>query len=204
MRIHHVFFLIPVITLCASQAQENPCHCKDKQAPHRWRFEEKHETNFSRYPEVKDTITCRDIIAWQERFRKIKKIISPHSSQQPRVKGTPEDSLYTLRGYMYFVRHESQENGDCDFHIEIGTQNKSDMRAVIEVTNDSCSVQKKILDYVVSKGYSLNKEFSAGVPCVVSGLGFYDGHQKKSKHGRPGITTMSLWELHPVISIQFK
>src|SRR5437867_3747343 len=123
----YIFFLIPLLTFSAPRPQGDPCLCKDRQAAKRWRSEQKREIVFSQYPQARDTITCRDIIAWQKRFKKIKKIVSPQSSTKPRVKGTPEDSLYTLRGYMYFVRHESQKNGDCDFHIEIGTEDKSDM-----------------------------------------------------------------------------
>jgi hypothetical protein len=165
---------------------------------------EKHSTDFLKHPESGDTITCRDLIAWERRCAVKIKGISRHTRDAPRVKGTPEDSLYTLTGRMYYVRHESGKNGDCDLHIEIGTDDPAAMRAIVEVTRDNCALQKSIIDHISAEGYRLSREFKSGLPCVVKGLGFYDGHQRTFEHGRPGKTNVSSWELHPVMSIEFK
>ncbi len=114
------------------------------------------------------------------------------------VTGTPEDSLYILKGFMYYVRHEHQSDGDCDLHIEIGTADRTAFRAIVEVTRDNCILQKKILDFIYSKGYATEKEFPSGIPVVVKGLGFWDGHSPAAEHGRHGKTNISCWELHPV------
>ena len=195
-------FLVLVIRV--SEAHEDPCNCVDKHLHSRYRTKEKHERNFSEFPVAKDTITCGDIIAWQGKYAAISEHIASHTSEIPRRSGTPEDSLYILKGWMYFVRHESKKNGDCDLHIEIGTGNKFDMRAVVELTNDNCQSQKIVLDYLEMKGCKLNKEFSKGIPCVVKGLGFYDGNQYPTEHGRIGKTNVSSWELHPLISVEFQ
>lgn len=203
MIIKAVVSLIPFIILSLHSGSTDPCRCRDSKALGRYRYHEKHSTDFLKHPEARDTITCRDIIAWQDRYATNMKRISRHSSRAARLKGTPEDSLYTLTGFMYYVRHESKKNGDCDLHIEIGTADQAAMRAIVEVTNDHCDLQKSILDHLASKGYRLEREFGAALPCVVRGLGFYDGHQKPFEHGRPGKTNVSSWELHPVMSIQF-
>ena len=204
MKVAWIILILPSLALSSYRPHEDPCRCKDKRADYRYRSIEKHSTHFSQYPEAKGTTTCKDIIAWQHRYSTTMKRLSSRSLRAARVKGTPEDSLYTLVGSMYFVRHESQKNGDCDLHIEIGTMDPSEMRAIVEVTNDNCDLQKMILDHIASKGYSPNEEFTAGLPCVVKGLGFCDFHQKPFEHGRPGKTNVSSWELHPVLSIQFK
>ena len=199
-----IILLMLIASLSAKQSRHDPCRCKDREAPHRYRYFEKHSTNFPQYAGAKDTITCRDIIAWHTRYAKATLRVSGHGRRSGRVPGTPEDSLYTLAGYMYYVRHESKKKGDCDLHIEIGTADASSPRAIVEATNDDCALQKMILEHVASRGYSLEEEFPAGLPCVVKGLGFYDGNQPVAEHGRPGKTNMSLWELHPIKSIQFR
>ena len=94
-----------------------------------------------------------------------------------RQKDTPEDSLYTLEGYMWYVRHEA----DCDFHIQIGpTSESSKGRAVVEVSIENCALQKKIQDTMAARGYSFGKEFKQGIPVTMVGIGFYDWqHQLK-------------------------
>ncbi len=204
MKVASLILLLLTLALSSPRPHEDPCRCEDKRARYRYRSMEKHTTHFSRYPEASGTITCKDIIGWQHRYSAVMKRISPKSLRAARVRGTPEDSLYTLIGTMYYARHESQKNGDCDLHIEIGTKDPLEMRAIVEVTNDNCDLQKFILDHIDSKGYSPGEEFTAGLPCVVKGLGFCDFHQKPFEHGRPGKTNVSSWELHPVLSIQFK
>ena len=199
-----VFLFLSILIHAPHSGPVDPCGCTDAKATDRYRSREKHSTDFLKHTEAGDTITCGDIIAWQNRYMKQMKRISRHTPAAPRVKGTPEDSLYTLTGRMYYVRHESKKSGDCDLHIEIGTDDPRAMRAIVEVTNDNCALQKSIIDHISAKGSRLSREFSAGLPCVVKGLGFYDGHQRPFEHGRPGKTNVSSWELHPVMSIQFK
>jgi hypothetical protein len=183
----------------------DPCGCKDIKGTHHYRHNQKHETDYEKFPKAKDAIASQDIIGWQKRYVQAMKATKSKSLDQPRKKNTPEDSLYTLKGYIWYVKHEKSGKGaDCDFHIEIGTKNRSGRRVVVEVTKDNCRLQQEILDTMQSHGFSLKKEFDQGIPCTVVGLGFYDGVHPPSGHGRKGKTTFSSWELHPVKSIMFE
>ncbi len=180
-----------------------PCKCKDPKAQKHYRHGEKHETDFGKYHAAAGTISAADIVSWQKKYKDATKALKA-SADKSRMKDTPEDSLYTLKGFMWYVKHESAGPGrDCDFHIEIGPQTKSGRRAVVEVTLDKCALQQEILDTIDAHGYLLKKEFSKPIPCTVTGLGFYDGIHPPSGHGRRGKTTFSSWELHPVKSILF-
>lgn len=184
---------------------QDPCKCNDVRAPHHYRYAQKHETNFAKFSTASHEISPADIIGWQERYRDQTKGFRKRTVPLPRLEQSPEDSLYSLTGYMWFVKHESKgPDRDCDFHIEIGTRKKSGRRAVVEVTDDNCRLQQVILDTLESRGYKLKKEFPEGIPCTVTGLGFYDGIHPPSGHGRRGKTTFSSWEIHPVKDIVFE
>jgi hypothetical protein len=183
---------------------QDPCNCKDRKAPHHYRFAEKHETNFSGFTKAKSAIIPGDIVDWQRRYRDRVSDLRKRKSDLARRKDTPEDTLYTLSGYMWYVKHErTGPDPDCDFHIEIGPKTRSGRRVVVEVTDDNCKLQREILGRMESDGFKLKKEFSHGIPCTVTGLGFYDGVHPPSGHGRRGKTTFSSWELHPVKDIKF-
>jgi hypothetical protein len=193
-----LFLFIAIVKL---PAQQNPCDCKGTNPDVQYRSKAKHETKFDIYPYAKDTITPETIISWEKKYKKKTKQINRKNVNPVRVSGTPEDSLYILKGYIYFVRHEKSSNGDCDFHIEIGPEKKSKKRVVVEVTKDNCKEQGKITDQINSLGYKFGKDFKKGVHCVVIGLAFYDGWHKPKNHGRAK-THGSSWELHPVQKIE--
>lgn len=48
-----------------------------------------------------------------------------------------------------------QEGNDCDFHIEIGTENPDDTRIIVEVPEENSDLQKKIKDYLDNKGLKI-------------------------------------------------
>lgn len=141
---------------------------------------------------------------WQRKYAKLmKKEVIPTTK---RVKGTPEDSLYTLEGYLWYVKKEI----DCDYHMQIGPKEKSGKRTVIELTMDNCEMQRAILDTLKSRGYSAEgKQFKAGIRVTVVGLGFYDG-QHATKKAQEGASSSlkkqegTAWELHPVKAIVFR
>lgn len=194
-----LLFSVLFIFTSFSFAQKDPCSCNETTAKeNQHRTKAKHVTNYESYPEAKYDIVPEDIITWQDLYssytREIKK-------ETDRVKETPEDSLYTLHGYIYFIK---QEANDCDFHIEIGPKNiKSKRRIIVEVSKENCNLQKEILDYIKLKGFKKNNQFTKGLKCTVVGLGFYDAAHKPNKHG--GIFThKSSWELHPVKSVKFE
>ena len=46
------------------------------------------------------------------------------------------------------MRHEAGgSDPDCDYHIEIGPKDPAMPRAIVEVTKDSCELQKRIFEY---------------------------------------------------------
>jgi len=196
----NLFYLIIVVSLsaCNLYAQKDPCLCNETTpVPNQHRSKAKHVTDYSKYPKAKNEISPEDIINWQLLYSTYTRDIKKGSD---RVQDTPEDSIYTLKGYMYFVK---QEANDCDFHIEIGPKDiKSKSRVIVEVSKENCNLQKTILDYITSLGFKKMKQFTKGLPCTVVGLGFYDAAHKPNKHG--GIFThKSSWELHPVKSFTF-
>ena len=180
------------------EAQQDPCNCTPNVGKKRpYRLDAKWETKYSSYPVCPDTITSSTVRAWERRYQKKMKRDVIWSTK--RLKKTPEDTLYVLKGWMWYVKQEV----DCDFHIEIGPKAKSGKRTVIEVTKNSCELQKAILKRMEQEKYKLGKEFKKGIPCVVVGLGFYDGQHPLKSHSRAAERGSS-WELHPVKSIEFR
>ncbi len=124
----------------------------------------KHETNFNTFAKSNDTITIETILSWEKKYKTKTNQINRKNVNLTRVRETPEDSLYILKGYMYFVKHEKSSGGDCDFHIEIGPVKKSKRRIVVEITKDNCSEQKKVMDHIkglwdINSEKNLQKEF---------------------------------------------
>jgi hypothetical protein len=197
MRLFKIVVSILLGTLSAA-AQMNPCDCKPNVGKIRpYRLDAKWETKYDSYSMFADTITARTVRSWESRYRK--KVPQNVIWSTKRLKRTPEDSLYVLKGWMWYVKQEV----DCDLHIEIGPKQKSGKRTVVEVTKDNCKLQEAILQRMDKEGYKPAKEFKQGLPCVVVGLGFYDGQHPLKAHFR-AVERGSSWELHPVKSVEFR
>jgi hypothetical protein len=185
----------------------DPCDCHDPKGTRHYRYAPKHETDFDKYPKSGAAIASTTLFKWQKNYSKQTKLITEKSRTMARVKGTPEDTLYTLKGWLYFVKDEGAgSDPDCDYHIEIGLKKPSGQRAVVEITKDNCALQKKVADYLIALGHQWKNrkiELTKGIPCMVVGLGFYDGAHPPSQHGR-ATTAGSSWELHPVKSLEFE
>src|SRR5438309_370443 len=98
--------LIVLVPFRAALAQE-VCKCIEFKAPqHYYRYSEKHETHLDRFPTAKDTLVPADMIAWEKRYAQIRIRIKTRPLDQPRVSNTPEDTLYVLKGFMWFIKHE--------------------------------------------------------------------------------------------------
>ncbi len=185
----------------------DPCGCKPSIGKKPYRQAAKMETQFGNYAKSGHMLAPSDVHAWESLY---KKTVNGNTVGRltARIAGSPEDSLYVLKGYMWFVKHEV----DCDFHIQIGTADKSaGGRAVVEVTHNNCQLQKKILDTLAARKDRLGIEFKQGIPVTVIGLGFYDWqHQLKPAPKSAGPDSPlrkqegTAWELHPVEDIQFK
>jgi hypothetical protein len=187
-----------------------PCSPSTKKANQR-RSHAKHETNYGDFISKEDTITVSYMYRWEARYKNKTETIStaPNSAASRRKSGTPEDTLYILKGFMWFV---SQEGNDCDFHIEIGTDDLYKVRMIVEVTKENTQLQKKIRDELFGRGLSIMDctthssnvaHFDTPLPVIVIGLGLYDkGHPPNTNHGDVH-TKKYTWELHPVQHIIF-
>ena len=172
---------------------------------------EKNIRSDSTIKKTDSVITINDIYHWQQRYESQTKSISwnPESKQTKRRAGTPEDSLYTLKGYMWYVH---QIGFDCDYHIEIGGEDSTDNRIVVEVPQSNKTLQKIIRDHLDSLHLPIfgctekNHEkahFKKGIPVLVTGFGFYDNFHKVNKTHGDAHTNKYLWEIHPVTEIVF-
>lgn len=211
MRTLLLFYLI-MVSVSSLIAQPTGCPCTPTtKVANQQRSGAKHETNYSQYSRKKDTITVNYIYTWQAKYDALTSQITTNNGKvtSKRKHGTPEDSLYILKGYMWFVK---QEENDCDFHIEIGPENPTGTRIVVEVTQENKAVQKKIkqeLDKLqlhiegCKPGHSSDPHFPKGIPVVVTGLGFYDASHKPNTNHGDAHTKLYSWELHPVKDVVF-
>jgi hypothetical protein len=203
-----IIFFVSFFNLVKAQ---NICECEpttEKNSQHR--SEAKHEEDYDHFVLKTDTVTVSYISLWEKKYKRsttnIKRTGNPESM---RKNGTPEDTLYILKGYMWFVKIE--EN-DCDFHIEIGPTNALSNRIVVEVPRENLALQKKIKQHLDGLGEKIlncgtssikKAHFDKPIPCVVTGLGFYDvSHKPNTNHGDIHTKKYS-WELHPVKDILF-
>lgn len=195
-------------TLFPSLAEgADPCDCSPKRGAKPYRLAAKTETHFTSFAKSGVALTPSAVHGWEKKyFKKVNGNTVAKTTK--RLTGTPEDSLYTLDGYMWYVAKEE----DCDYHIQIGSKSKqSKKRAVVEVCIENCELQKVIKDTMDARGYAFGKEFAQGIPVTVVGLGFYDWQHKLKpppKKAKPESPLRkqegTAWELHPVESIRFK
>ena len=176
---------------------DNPCGCSPlKSSGELYRAEAKYEKDFSKYTEHEGVISSETVRGWQKIYKSKTNNVFDNSL---RMKNTPEDSIYTLTGYIYQAKMNSN---DCDLHLEIGTKNSLALRTVAEISKDSCKLQEQIIQQLKEKGFAIDKQNSTGIKCTLKGFGFYDGKHplKKNKKHEKG----SAWEIHPVISIELE
>lgn len=193
------------VTLHAQAA--DPCGCVPQRGKKPYRLEAKTETHFGAYAASAEVLTPLTLFRWEKKYA-AKANGKTIGRLTARLHGTPEDSLYTIDGTMWYVKKEI----DCDYHIQIGPASKMGKhRAVVEVTVENCTLQSVIDDTLRARGYKFGKEFPHGIPVRVSGLGFYD-LQHGVKHPPAGTPSTSpllkqegtAWELHPVRSLVFR
>ena len=209
MKILLAAILFLSIHVCSAQPI---CNCTPStQQDHQDRTEAKHVDNYNDFILKEDTVDVPYISKWQAKYKTKTNTITKkaHSANSARQHNTPEDSLYILKGYMWFVK---TEGNDCDFHIEIGTTNVVRTRIVVEVAKENTAVQQKIKDHLDGLGLKIMgcgtnntaiAHFDHPLECIVIGLGFYDAsHKPMTNHGDVHTKRYS-WELHPVKDIIF-
>ena len=159
----------------------------------------------------KTVISIKDIYQWQDQYEKVTSSISwsPMNNKGKRRANTPEDTLYVLKGYLWFVH---LIKFDCDFHMEIGSKDSSGDRIIVEVPWTNANVQTKIKHYLDSLGLPVlgctetnfnMAHFKYGIPVLIKGYGFYDAYHKVNRSHGDHHTNKYLWELHPVTEIEF-
>jgi len=175
------------------------------------RTEAKHTENYNDFSSKDDTILISYINRWERKYKKLTNTITrtAGSANPGRQTDSPEDSLYILKGFMWFVK---QEENDCDLHIEIGPKNVVANRIVVEVTAENSDLQEKIKTHLDQAGEKILNcgtgntkvaHFDKPIPVIVIGLGFYDvSHKPNTNHGDIHTKRFS-WELHPVKDIIF-
>ena len=193
-----LFYLYSIILFgLVQQPNDSACGCLPLKSPSEfYRYNAKYEREFTKYSEHEGIFSSSTVRSWQKTYKRSTATIFDFSN---RLKNTPEDSIYTIAGYIYEAK---MNKNDCDLHLEIGTENPSALRAVAEITKDNCLLQEQIIRELQAKGLVIGKQNTKGVKCTLKGMGFYDGkHPLKSdkKHERG-----SAWEIHPVISIELE
>jgi hypothetical protein len=191
------YFLLFFIFGHTQQQNTNACGCiptKVQDPDESYRYEAKHVKSISQYPEHIGTINSETVRSWEKIYRSKAIHIFEESK---RMDNTPEDSLYTLTGYIYSAKINEH---DCDLHLEIGTGDPNTLRTVAEIPKDSCNLQDRVIQQLKEKGFVLGEQNRTGVKCTLKGLGFYDGKHpeklnKKHEKGTP-------WEIHPVTKIE--
>lgn len=203
-----VFLFAIAATVCAQP--EDPCTCTGTDPTSQYRTRAKHRKTYTQYTRASRIITPSEFIDWQNRYADRTDTVnrSAAASKLRKLKASPEDTLYTLQGFLYYIKKEE----DCDYHMEIGPADPAAQRAVVELTKEFCSEQRQVrqflIDYVRESKhktlteYNLKEEFNPGIPVTVKGLGFYDGWHGPDAHGRSG-THGSSWELHPAVRVEF-
>lgn len=208
----YLLIFFSVLNCTILNAQSTMCACDpetefDRQA----RSGAKHEKDYGHYKRKKDTIDVAYIYKWEKQYADSVKTISrnPENPKSQRKHKTPEDTLYTLKGYLWFVK---SEHNDCDYHLEIGPKEIGGTRIVVEVKEENIELQQKIKAHLNSLGLKMmgcgtsnskKAHFKIGIPVVVVGLGFYDvSHKPNTNHGDSHTKKYS-WELHPVKNIIF-
>ena len=104
------------------------------------------------HPLFQDSVIhIEDIYRWQQKYTMQTSSISwqPFSKKSIRKIGTPEDTVYTLEGYLWFVH---LIKFDCDLHIEIGDKDSAAKRIIVEVPYSNAATQNKITHYQDSLG----------------------------------------------------
>jgi hypothetical protein len=146
----------------------------------------------------------------------VKDIINWPVPDNPKLSGKQtdpkEESLYTVTGFARIIKIDPE---DCDFQIEIsGDKQNSGDRIIAEIPNtkEYCSLREKLIkdlkekDNLSLKGKTTTIKNSVEVK--LTGYAFWDSSfyteraaakEKRSGHGSKDVKT--LWEIHPVVSI---
>ncbi len=148
---------------------------------------------------------------WQDRYATQTDSITttPGKPASERMHGTPEDTMYTIKAFLWFVK---MEENDCDLHMELGTADGTAIRMVVELPAEHKAVQTQLRKELAKRGLPImncgtsnakKAHFAKGIPMLVRGIGFYDASHKPDTNHGDSHTRKYSWELHPVVAISF-
>lgn len=169
------------------------CNCKPALKKKPYRDAVKHDTNFSALHVRKSFITTETIRGWEKKYP-VNMLVNTG-----RMPGTPEDTLYSFRGWLYQVKTTED---DCDLHLQVGPKDPALPRVVLEIPPEECALQNQLIAALGKRGFRFNEQNFPGIYIEAKGPGFYDGKNKgktDNKH-EAGCS----WELHPLKSIELK
>ena len=189
-------FLLCAFLVTAYINFSSPDRCDCKPEDHPYRALAKHDILLKELPERKSFITTETIRSWEKKYL-VDLLIEENESG--RMNNTPEDTIYKLKGYLYEIK---TNKADCDLHLQVGPKNPNASRVVIEIPPEKCALQDSVIAQFMRKGYKTDRQLFKGVYFEARGPAFFDGNNR----GRPGKkhTAGCTWEIHPVVSFQFK
>ena len=129
-----------------------PSRCDCKPEDHPYRALAKHDTACKGLPERRSFITVETIRSWEKKYP-VDLLIKTENNG--RMSGTPEDTLYHLKGWIYSIK---TDKADCDLHIQVGPQDPRKPRVVIEIPPEKCVLQDSLIKQFTRKGFKLNDQ----------------------------------------------
>jgi hypothetical protein len=139
--------------------------------------------------------------------------------------GTNEGDIVTIQGFLYLV---ATEDNDCEYHIQISNKPRTasdkpqadDQCVIVEVarpdafSDPALRARAEAVREFVRSRLTAGKEPGAGNVMAhatfvkVTGQLFFDDAHLKSDgtielRGKKGMKSQTLWELHPVVDLQF-
>jgi hypothetical protein len=207
--------ILIVISLCMAKpcgAQPPGCPCTPTTPKSRQqRTSAKHTAVFKNIIERKKFLSTAEMSTWQDRYDSLTAGITTtrQAASSKRMHNTPEDTMYTIKAYLWFVK---LEHNDCDLHMELGTADSTDTRVIVELPAELKTVQAQLKKELQKRGLPIlncgtsnsNKaHYAKGIPVLVRGIGFYDASHKPDTNHGDSHTKKYSWELHPVVAISF-
>jgi hypothetical protein len=214
MRPIAVLVLVLLFVLPFQAGFAGDCGCTPKPG-HRIRDADKHRTHAGPL-QPKRTVTIRELLrSWD--------ITNEEFKREPEHTYPREDTLFRLTGYLHRAK---LADDDCDYHLELAvSKSKSAKHVIVEIPNGAafCDLRQKFLDGVLGKekvrngvvstittvGKSEFTIFNDPPKITVIGYGFLDtAHWSSEDHKRGNKShgseyVWSLWEIHPVLDVQF-
>ena len=199
-------FLILFVYVCTVCAQGGSCPCGETQGKH-IRQDVKNRSIPSSLNPARETSPTEMIKSW--------KVPSQTYNRRPDGTYPREDTLMKLTGYLRLYKLSPD---DCDYHLEIAVNDRADAdRIIVEIPNtkEYCDLRQAFLNdlqEICGVEATTKYEFKGTEePPVVTVIGFpfWDTAHWSKKHlndqkgtGHGSKKVMTLWEIHPVVSIQ--